>query len=192
MLVYHGTDSISADNILKNGIDLTCSRESVDNGPGFYMTPNLEFARRRAASVTKGKNVFEKSDCLPAVVEIEFQLSQGDTISVMEFKSVDASWRKFVVFNRLGLRFLKDRNLTDQRHNLDSRYDIVIDPTADTGVAQLVSHFRYVRDISDLYNEISQINVSEDSVWDKQISIHTQKAITLCIGQMRILPVDTE
>lgn len=40
MIVYHGTDSYSAQNIMEAGIDLARGEESVDNARGFYTTPS--------------------------------------------------------------------------------------------------------------------------------------------------------
>lgn len=45
MKLYHGTDVFSADDILRNGIDLNASRQGLDFGAGFYVTPRLAQAR---------------------------------------------------------------------------------------------------------------------------------------------------
>ena len=50
MLLYHGTISSGADNIIKNGISLSKGKLKVDFGQGFYTTPSLEFAKSTAVN----------------------------------------------------------------------------------------------------------------------------------------------
>lgn len=74
MVVYHGTDSYSALNIIEKGIDLKYGEKSVDNAQGFYTTPNKEFAIRRAKMMTDfAKKICKDEDreLKPSVLRIE-------------------------------------------------------------------------------------------------------------------------
>jgi hypothetical protein len=48
LIVYHGCDNVSADNILKNGVDLTKGKPLADFGKGFYTTTNIHQAKNWA------------------------------------------------------------------------------------------------------------------------------------------------
>lgn len=52
MLLYHGTDNVSAENILIYGIDFEKSDRFTDNARGFYLSKNKEFAEERARTMT--------------------------------------------------------------------------------------------------------------------------------------------
>ena len=44
--VYHGTNLFSAKVIQYNGVMLNAQRDLTDFGKGFYVTPNLEQAKK--------------------------------------------------------------------------------------------------------------------------------------------------
>ena len=70
-------------------------------------------------------------------------------------------------------------------HNLDLKYDIVINETADNDVTTIISKLRYEKDISKLKDEIAKIEKSNKVYWDKQISVHSQKGCS-CISSIEI------
>lgn len=66
MIVYHGTDSISTK------IDLRRGNKSVDNGAGFYTTPNLTFAMQRARTAAVRVSGFHTDEAVePAMLEMD-------------------------------------------------------------------------------------------------------------------------
>ena len=188
MVVYHGTDSLSAANIVNNGIDIKYGEKSVDNGQGFYTTPNLSFALERAKTMTIAASKFNGSSSLtPAVIEIEISLPDNVLeFNILRIDGCTHKWKEFVLFNRLGKRFLNKWNITSNNHNLDSKYDIVIDETADAHITDMVSSLRYADSINNLDEIIGKVDRSDDECWDKQISFHTKKSLK-CVGNMKIL-----
>ena len=192
MIVYHGTDSFSAQNIVENGIDLTIGEESVDNARGFYTTPSKEFAARRAKMVTASAKKFRGDDELKAsVLQIEVNESRFSELQTKEFVGCTYDWKEFVFYNRIGKRFLNYQNISSSNHNLDGKYDVVIDETADAHIGSLVSKFRYkeTRTKVDLRTVIDKVQKSNDASWGKQISFHSQRSIQICIQSIIIVEV---
>lgn len=191
MIVYHGTDSHSAQNILENGISLSRGDKSVDNARGFYTTPSKEFAVQRAKMVTAALKKFNEDDTLkPVILRIEINDNAFNSLSVKEFDGCTYEWREFVLYNRLGKRFLRNQSITSDNHNLDFKYDVVIDETADTGVGKIVSDVRYKETRSaDITSVIQKIQKSNNKFWDKQVSFHTRRALQKCIIHMEIIEI---
>lgn len=115
MKLYHGTDIFSANDILRNGIDLTASRCGLDFGAGFYVTPRLVQAR-----------VWAEGTIAPCVLSME--LDEAGLV-IKGFDSPSQEWAEFVVKNRLRLPV---------EHN----YDCVYGPMADYGVSRLYTRYR--------------------------------------------------
>lgn len=192
MIVYHGTDGYSAQNIIENGIDLKYGEKSVDNGRGFYTTPNKEFAIRRARMVTDSARKFRKDDELkPAILQIEIDENMFRELNVKEFVGCTYEWKEFVLYNRVGSRFLRNQKIQTTNHNLDYKYDIVIDETADAGVGEIVSGVRYkeTRNDTDLRSTINKIRKSRNKIWGKQLSFHSRRALRRCIKSIKIVEV---
>ena len=193
MIVYHGTDSISARNIVKNGIDLAYGNKFADNGQGFYMTESRAFAERRAKMVALSQREFQKDqDISPALLSIELEIDADSGLCIKEFPFCDADWQEFVAYNRLGEKFLANRGILNTNHNLDAKYDIVIDETADAGLSDIISKIRKYYSPSLMQELIRAVGKSNDPVWDRQISLHSRRAVK-CIKstQMIILDVNT-
>lgn len=186
MIIYHGTDSTSAKNIIETGIDLKYGDESVDNAQGFYMTPNYEFAAQRARTTTASHNKFHQDNARPCVLVIDFELPDSNVLSIKEFPSCCYEWQEFVLFNRLGKRFLRKWKINSDNHNLDFKYDVVIDETADSQIGSAVSSIRYGNPHLVLEDTIKKVAVSNRPNWDKQISIHSNKAVKICVRSMKI------
>lgn len=191
MIVYHGTDSLSADNIMNNGIDVTYGEQSVDNGKGFYMTPNYEFAFKRAQTAASKLSKFYETDVSPVVLKIEIDIPTSGDIVVKEFPECTYEWKEFIFYNRIGMRFIKKWQIETDNHNLDCKYDIVIDETADNGLTTIISDIRYDKDISNLTEEISKIEKSPSAYWDKQVSVHSKKGCS-CISSIEICNIRNE
>lgn len=188
MIVYHGTDSKSADNILKNGINLSYSNPSVDNGKGFYTTPNLEFAYRRANSRTTKTLFFNDTyDVTPAVLQLTIDIESNlSDLNILRFDGCIDDWKEFVLLNRLGRQYIRKRHIVSSNHNLDQKYDIVIDETADTDISRIVDELKYGKLPLSYRAFLNRINKSNIPCWDKQISFHTEKAIN-CIKEITLI-----
>lgn len=192
MIVYHGTDSYSAQNIMENGIDLSYGEKSVDNAQGFYTTPSKEFAIQRAKMVTASSKKFRKDYTLkPVILQIEIDDSVFNSLSVKEFDGCTYEWKEFILFNRLGKRFLRGQKIESDNHNLDFKYDVVIDETADAGVSRIVSDVRYkeTRKNIDISSVVKKIQKSDNTFWDRQISFHTYHALRKCIVSKEIIEI---
>lgn len=192
MIVYHGTDSYSAQNIIENGISLSYGEKSVDNARGFYTTPSKEFAIQRAKMVTGTRKGFSKNDTLrPVVLQIEIDDNAFNSLSIKEFDGCTYEWKEFVLYNRIGKRFMRNQSIVSDNHNLDFKYDVVIDETADAGVGKIVSDVRYkeTRGNRDITSLIRKIQKSNNIFWGKQISFHTRRAVRKCIISMEIIEV---
>lgn len=190
MIVYHGTDSDSAQHIIEDGIDLFVGDDSVDNGRGFYTTPSRAFASRRAKMRTSSVQKFRQNEKLrPVTLQIEIDESKFNELRVKEFYGCTYEWKEFVLYNRLGNVFLNNQGIVSINHNLDSKYDVVIDETADAGVGGVVSRIRYkeTRSNMDINSVIDQIEKSNNRVWGRQVSFHSKRALKLCIQSIKAI-----
>ena len=188
--LYHGTDSLSAENIINKGIDVSIGENSVDNGKGFYMTPNPKFAMRRAEYAVEMMKRKKALSLEPTVLEIKLHIHENE-LSVKKFDGCSYEWKEFVLLNRLGIDFLQRNNITSTNHNLDLKYDIVIDETADHDINTLVFEVNNDKSHSltymhDRINKIKPKEKSSDPDWDKQVSIHTKKGCS-CVFSIEIL-----
>lgn len=177
MKLYHGTSSISADNILKNGINLNKGNEKVDFGKGFYTTNDFDFAKQRAiyrANVEKRFN--RNSNVKPVVIEFEINKSiinkEKTKYKLKRFNGVNNKWAKFCIYNRCDYEFLEKNNITF--HNKDLKYDIVIGKTADKKVSNLSYEFNEGKyQIDD-----NTYNIIDNQSFKTQFSFHSKEVIT--------------
>lgn len=123
ILLYHGSNTDIEQINLKAGIPYK------DFGQGFYLTPDIETAKRMAQ---KKVNLFGG---MPTLITYEFMEEElaGMSLKVMRFpEKATADWFLFIDANR-------DRKLPHPTHD----YDIVVGPIADDGVVlQLTSYHR--------------------------------------------------
>ena len=112
-------------------IDLSKCRPFKDFGKGFYLSGNLDHARRMAARTARiygGK---------PHVSLFEFDDAATPDLSVLSFPGPTREWAQFVLNNR-------SRSLVaaaDPSSNHDSKYDLVVGPIADDDIALLFRQF---------------------------------------------------
>lgn len=123
MILYHGSNTDIEQIDLKAGIPYK------DFGQGFYLTPDIETAKRMAQ---KKANLFGGTPTLIAYELKEDELA-NTSLKVKRFsEKATADWFLFIDANR-------DRKLPHPTHD----YDIVIGPIADDGVVlQLTSYHR--------------------------------------------------
>ena len=138
--LYHGTNKESQNNIVNDGINLCINPKGGDFAVGFYLTPDLDSAKRLA---------MRKADFLstPAIVELALKKSFREFLSVKDFgritlnssDSVLIGWAQFIVNNRCGTDYVRSVSSPGgyEDNNLDKRYDIVIGQTADGAISHI-------------------------------------------------------
>ena len=179
MELYHGTDLESANAIFSKGINVLAGNESADFGPGFYTTPNRDFAVERAVQKSR------KTNNPPALVVITFneEAAKGATKT---FYDTDLNWLQFVVNNRVGLEYVERHNLSDETHNLDRKYPIVVGQTADVKVVYLIG---VIEETDRLVNE-EDLYVGQNPAFHNQYSFHNSYGLSFIEGEARIELLD--
>lgn len=196
MLLYHGTDNFSAENIITYGVDFNKCDRFTDNARGFYLSKNKGFAEERARTMTF-------APYKPVVIEMYFDEEKAkEKLNVRNFENITDDWRFFVAFNRIGLEKYDLMNIffPNKLHNLDYKYDVVIDIPADAGISSItdkidlildnVNNFEHSikvhkKDILELINSINEGNLNPDA---KQYSFHTARSLEY-LGFPRIINI---
>ena len=177
MKVYHGTIKQSADNIIRNGIDLSKSKDRLDFGKGFYTTPNLEYAVNTAFSKNiKAKNQRFEERFIGAVLEFEYDIEFD--MRIMSFDCRSLNWGQFIINNRNGYEYIS--SIKYKNHNLDNKYDIVIGAIADGGIVLISDNLLILNDAMS-YSELDNIKYKMETM---QISFHTLKSLD-CMKYIR-------
>lgn len=152
MLVYHGS------NCDIDEICLTKGSRYKDFGQGFYVTPDIETARRMAA---KKANLRGGT---PVVISYEFDetvLTSGE-LNVLRFpEKATAEWIHFIDNNR---------NRRNEYH--PHSYDLIMGPIADDGVALQLGRLRAHADSA----ESIAIDL-QDAYLDQQICFSTKQSL---------------
>lgn len=152
MLVYHGSNGDIDE------ISLTKGRRHKDFGQGFYVTPDLDTAKRMAI---KKVDLFKGN---PTIITYEFDelaLTSG-RLKVLVFpEKASAAWIQFINDNR-------NRHKKFQPHG----YDIVKGPIADDGVAIQLGRLRAHAELADAI----AIDL-QDKYLDQQIYFGTQRSL---------------
>ncbi len=160
MLVYHGTDIDSAYKI-KSKIVVGYGSKSVDFGPGFYVTPDYETAKKWAIR----KSIFRRKK--PVVVILEFDEVAASGI-IKKFDN-DLMWGKFIVNNRNGQEYIDC--VTEKINNLDAKFDIVYGRIADYDTIDIANALKEEK--KELVSGKELIN----PYYSFQYSFHTEKGI---------------
>lgn len=166
--IYHGTTLKDANNIMENGIKIICekTKKFTDFGPGFYTTPDFNYAvktaRLRAMTAKE----------IPAVVIIEYDDDKAKSLNHLVLLSQSVEWAQFVINNRAGqdyMRIVKEFNC-----NLNGQYDIVEGDIADNQIASIVKELK--RSGEKATEET--VKMLYEPSWPIQISFHTDVAKT--------------
>lgn len=171
MKLYHGTDRSSAMNIIMKGIDLSKGNENLDFGKGFYTTPDLYKAEKRA--LMKAKQNVKEAYIVTMVVSDE----KMNPLNIKVFKNADVEWGRFILNNRSGVEIVSENGFIN--HNLDNRYDIVIGQIADGNVSTLAYKMR-MRQISAEDISYREFLPERGALYGRQVSFHTQRSLS-CI-----------
>lgn len=155
-VLYHGTDTVF------EVPDATVGREGMDFGRGFYLTPNVETARKMATRISKfsGKS--------PVVLKFAFdETAARQNGIVQDFPAMDRRWVHFILANRLG-------DDTALEHNIDLRYPIVHGHIADDRLMQIIDDYEN----GDLTIDEVEHRLATAPFRAFQYSFHTQQAVS--------------
>ena len=154
MKVYHGS------YVAVPQPDLTHSRENVDYGKGFYITPIYEQAEQWAKR-------FRKQNKIGIVSEYSFDDSSLSDVKVLIFESYSEEWLDFI----LQCRTCKDA--TD--------YDIVIGGVANDRVFNTVE--LYFDGLIDKAEAIKRLMYEETNL---QITFRTEAALSKLVFERSV------
>lgn len=177
-LIYHGTIHTYAANIMLHGVLLSKSKRHLDFGPGFYTTPELEFARATAESHANSFNYFNPHQPVrPQVLAFEFDRQKAALLSQLSFRHPDLPWAQFIIANRCENPAVHSSYL----HNIDQKFDLVFGPVAD-GKGTITPMVEQVNVGALSLEELNfrAIAPATHSRWGTQISFHTKEALA-CI-----------
>lgn len=145
MILYHGS------NIAIKEPDLTKSKPYKDFGRGFYLSADLQQAKRMAEQRTL---LLQTGEPIVSQFSFDESLMNDNIMKVKVFNDYDEEWAEFVLRNR-------DTNIQHPIHD----YDVVYGPIADDGVTfqlrrykagsislvELVQELKYSRGITFQY-----------------------------------------
>lgn len=152
MLVYHGSNGDISE------ICLTIGSRFKDFGQGFYVTPDIETAKRMAK---KKVDLFQGTPTLIIYEFDEAALSSSELQVLLFPERATADWIYFIDKNR-------DRRKNTKHHG----YDIVMGPIADDGVALQLSKLRVHADTA----EAIAVDL-QDKYFDQQIYFGSNKSL---------------
>ncbi|MCC8041928.1 MAG: DUF3990 domain-containing protein [Oscillospiraceae bacterium] len=154
MILYHGS------NIKVDKPKIMPPKRMLDFGRGFYLTSDLEQAKRWAARTEKIRNdgkatvsIFNiDSDCI-------------NSLNILRFESADRQWLRFVSQNRMSMNF--DENNT---------FDIIIGPVADDQVIRTVNQY-----MKGYFSEDIAVQLLLPQRFKDQYAFKTEKALNTLI-----------
>ena len=117
MILYHGS------NMAINTPRLIPAKRLLDFGPAFYLTSDLEQAKKWAQRMH-----YIRETGAPLVSVYEFDLPASTDLRILSFSSPDREWLRYVVANRTG--------------KPTGQYDIVIGPVANDQAIRTVNNFQ--------------------------------------------------
>lgn len=178
--LYHGTNLSSAFDIYSRGVDLSKSLPDLDFGKGFYVTDSRQKAINRAIKKTAQYNRRYKCTEEAYIVEVYINENLFDSLKYKKFEFRSEEWFRFVVNNRLSMRYLELNNITN--HNRDNKYDIVFGEIADGTVTKLANFLEEgLYNINDL--DFSAILPDNKQMYGYQYSFHTKESLC-CIEKV--------
>lgn len=162
MILYHGTDVLSADKICDLGINLKCGSLNSDFGQGFYTTENYDRA------VAWAKHKAELRGRRPTVIMMEFNDFKAK--SFIEKFSDDLRWGRFIINNRNGQKYIK--KMSFQENNLDARYAITYGRIADLRIIDVANQ---LKESNEMLNDVSLIL---NKSFPNQYAFHSPEALS--------------
>lgn len=149
MKLFHGsTFHVRTPNISRG-------RESVDFGKGFYVTLNVEQAKRWA--LNKQRMAEKASPAIVSIYEMDKKILENKQYNTRIFNAPDEEWLTFVVNCRRGI---------------PHSYDIVYGPVANDRIYATITLFE--SGVLSAETTIAQLRVND---FFNQISFHNENAI---------------
>lgn len=159
MTLYHGSNTAFRKPLLSKC--LPCK----DFGQGFYLSDSFDVARRTAQRAVRQRGGE------PVVLAFEIDDAAMRRLSFRRFAQPgNRTWAKFVLANR-------NPKMKATDHNRDRRYDWVVGPIADDGLAFLFKMFE--RGYYTLADVLRRMRFTHKLT--TQYSFHTQTAISLLV-----------
>ena len=157
MILYHGSNTVFRTPSLAK-----CSPHK-DFGQGFYLSDSLDVARRTAFRAVRQRGG------TPVVLAFEVDETKMRQMAFKKFAQPgNRTWAKFVLANR-------NPKMEASDHNRDRRYDWVVGPIADDGLAFLFKMFE--RGYYTLGEVLRRMQFGRRLT--TQYSFHTRRAISL-------------
>ena len=157
MILYHGSNMVFRTPLLAK-----CSPHK-DFGQGFYLSDSFNVARRTALRAVRQRGGE------PVVLVFEIDATRMRQLKFRRFAQPgNRAWAKFVLANR-------NPRMTATDHNRDRRYDWVVGPIADDGLAFLFKMFE--RGYYKLGEVLRRMQFRKKLT--TQYSFHTRRAMSL-------------
>lgn len=159
MTLYHGSNMVFKTPLLEK------SSPHKDFGQGFYLSDSFDVARRTAFRAVRQRGGS------PIVLVFETDAARMNLLSFRKFAQPGSrAWAQFVLANR-------NPKMTASDHNRDRRYDWVVGPIADDGLAFLFKMFE--RGYYTLGEVLRRMQFGRRLT--TQYSFHTRAAISLLV-----------
>lgn len=174
MVLYHGTNVKSAENIKKRGVLLERCNDFTDFGKGFYTSKYEQFAEITAINKSL-KSKARGIDIVPAIVLFEFDEKAFSELNCCQFEKNDVKWLQFITNNRNGIHYVN--SIFDDFHNLYAKFDIVCGGVADGDVVLFVENCLFRKAKVSSFDIKSILFEGEISRYSHQTSFHTERAL---------------
>ena len=173
MKLYHGTISLGAESIIKNGINLSKGKPKVDFGQGFYTTPSFNFAKNTAINKARKTNSYNNIYVEPYVLTYEFDYAKAKmNCNILSFIDTDDKWAQFIINNRNGFEYMNV--VGSYFHNIKHKYDIVQGSIADNEIVLLAKALKQLK------KKVKPEDI-DNILYDyftKQLSFHTYESLS--------------
>jgi hypothetical protein len=150
MFLYHGS------NVVVEKPRLISPKRLLDFGAGFYLTSDLEQARKWASRTTLLREEGQAVVSVYDVYEKELQM-----LAVLLFDSPNREWLRYVAANRMG-------------RQTDTQYDVIIGPVANDQVIRTVNNY-----LNGYFTEDIAIQLLLPQKLKDQYAFKTDKAIQI-------------
>ncbi len=151
--VYHATPFYFSQPDTKH------SKKSVDFGPGFYTTPDREYAGRHM------RNNKRKKKFVTIGYIFDDDAAREDNLKILEFK-LDEEWLDFIMWNRTG-----------KSDHIWPEYDIAIGPSADDYIKRVVDWYASCIKRGIYINPEMVIKMLKPECASQQILFHTDRSL---------------
>lgn len=148
MLLYHGSNvEVREPRIIK-------SKRLLDFGTGFYLTSDLEQAKKWAIRTTN-----RREGGMPTISVFDFKKKEDKELNILTFDGANKEWLRYISANR-----------TDK--TAEDLYDIVIGPVADDQAIRTVNNY-----LKGYFNEDIAIQLLLPQKLKDQYVFKTEKAL---------------